>query len=277
MAVRLLRVVAHREGLLRRDSEWFRVNPYYQDDSVTLYHGDCLTTMREMADHTFDLVFTSPPYNLGVSSGGGFAAAGKKVGLWSGGPLSDGYAEHDDAMPFEEYVKWQKDVLRECWRLIKPSGAIYYQHKPRVQNGILQTPLALNPDLPVRQIVIWDRGSGFNFAPTHYVPSHEWVVIFAGTDFRLKSKGASGEGDVWRAAPVTGSKHPAPFPLSLPARAIDSTGAQSVLDPFAGSGTTLRAAADAGIKGVGIELTAHYCDMAVDRLAQGVLDFGTAV
>ena len=252
------------------------MKPYYADESVTLYHGDCLDVMRTMDDATFDLVFTSPPYNLGVTTGGGFAAPGKKDGAWSGGPLADGYAEHDDAMPFAEYVAWQHEVLRECWRLIKPTGAIYYQHKPRVQAGVLQTPLALIPDLPVRQIVVWDRGSGMNFAPTHYVPAHEWIVVLAGSEFRLKNKGASGHTDVWRASPVTGSKHPAPFPLSLPAKAIESTGARKILDPFAGSGTTLRAAVDAGAEGVGIELTAAYCDMAVSRLAQGVLDFGEA-
>ena len=254
------------------------MKPYYADESVTLYHGDCLTTMREMPTDSVDLVFTSPPYNLGNSTGGGIASmrSGNNT-LWTGkAALADGYDDHDDAMPYAEYVEWQKAVLRECWRLVKPTGAIYYQHKPRVQAGILQTPLALNPDLPVRQILIWDRGNGMNFATTHYVPMHEWIVVFAGEGFRLKNQGASGLGDVWKAAPVTGSKHPAPFPLSLPAKAIESTGARVVLDPFAGSGTTLRAAADAGVKGIGIELTAHYCDMAVDRLAQGVLDFGEA-
>ena len=69
-------------------------------------------------------------------------------------------------------------------------------------------------------------------------------------------------------------KHPAPFPESLPTRCIEATGAKSVLDPFAGSGTTLRAAASLGIKGVGIELERKFCDLAVSRLAQGALDFG---
>lgn len=252
------------------------MTPYYQDDAVTLYHGDCLATMRDLAPDSFDLVFTSPPYNLGVTTGGGFAAAGKKVGAWSGGALANGYGDHDDAMPFAEYAAWQGEVLRECWRLIKPTGAIYYQHKPRVQAGVLQTPLSLIPaEIPVRQIVIWHRGSGMNFAPTHYVPSHEWIVILAGAEFRLKNKGASGHTDVWRIPPVTGNPHPAPFPQLLVDKAIESTGAQSILDPFAGSGTTLRAAKDAGINGVGIELTARYCDMAVARLGQDVLDFGS--
>ena len=246
------------------------LTPYFQDNLATIYNGDCLNVMRQLPDGTFDLVFTSPPYNLGVTSGGGFPKSG---GLWQSAALADGYAEHNDAMPFEEYVAWQNDVIRECWRLIKPTGAIYYQHKPRVQNGVLQTPLALIPDgLPVRQVIVWDRGSGMNFAPTHYVPAHEWIVVIAGPEFRLKNKGASGHTDVWRVPPATGNKHPAPFPLSLPAKAIESTGAQMILDPFAGSGTTLRAASDVGAQSVGIELTAAYCDMAVERLAQQALN-----
>ena len=245
------------------------MTPYYADESVTLYHGDCLATMQGMANDSFDLVFTSPPYNLGVTTGGGFAAADRKAGKWSGGALSDGYADHNDAMPFQDYVSWQHDVLRECWRLIKPTGAIYYQHKPRVQAGVLQTPLALIPEgLPVRQIVIWDRGSGLNFAPTHYVPSHEWIVVLAGPDFRLKSKGASGHGDVWRVNPQSGSDHPAPFPQGLVDKAIESTGAEVILDPFCGSGTVLRAAKDAGVTGVGVELTEAYCEMTVQRMQQ---------
>lgn len=251
------------------------MEPYYTDRFVTLHHGDCLRTMRGLPADTFDLVFTSPPYNLGVTTGGGFPTKG---GLWSGAALRDGYAEHDDAMPFMEYSAWQGDVLRECWRLIKTTGAIYYQHKPRVQAGVLQTPLALIPDeLPVRQIIVWDRGGGMNFAPTHYVPAHEWIVVIAGPEFRLKNKGASGHTDVWRARPASNNDHPAPFPQLLVDKAIESTGAQSVLDPFAGSGTTLRAAKDAGIRGVGIELSASYCDMAVKRLAQDTLDFGAVV
>lgn len=247
--------------------------PYYADDAVTLHHGDCMEVMRQMPSDSIDLVFTSPPYNLGVTTGGGFPKVG---GKWNSAALAEGYADHDDAMPFAEYAAWQHDVLRECWRLIKPTGAIYYQHKPRVQAGELQTPLALIPGLPVRQIIIWDRGSGMNFAPTHYVPAHEWIVVIAGPDFRLKNKGASGHSDVWRAHPVVGSKHPAPFPQTLPDRAIESTGARTVLDPFCGSGTTLRAATDAGVKGIGIELAATYCDMTVSRLAQGAFNFGGA-
>lgn len=68
--------------------------------------------------------------------------------------------------------------------------------------------------------------------------------------------------------------HPAPFPISIPLRCIQATGAQSVLDPFCGSGTTLRAAADMHIRGIGIEDKARFCDLAISRLDQTALDLG---
>lgn len=262
-------LVAHLERLLRGGRV---VNPYYSEELATLYHGDCLKVMGKMEAGSVDLVFTSPPYNLGVTTGGGFAAPGRKPGAWSGGSLANGYTDHDDALPYNEYVDWQNAVLRECWRLIRPTGAIYYQHKPRVQAGVLQTPLALVPsELPIRQIIIWHRGPGMNFAPTHYVPVHEWIVVIAGPAFRLKSKGASGHTDVWRVPPASNNSHPAPFPQLLVDKALESTGARTVLDPFSGSGTTLRAAKDMGIRGVGIELSETYCEMTVKRLAQDTL------
>lgn len=252
------------------------MNPYYSDDAVTIYHGrweDVLPTLGQ-----FDLIFTSPPYNLGVSTGGGFADVrkypGMKTGNWSGGPLAYGYDDHDDALPPAEYEAWQRSSVLAMWEHLTPTGALFYNHKPRVQAGVLWTPLALFADpLIVRQVIVWDRGSGMNFAPTHYVPTHEWIVVAAGPAFRL-AEGGSGLGDVWRLPPETGSDHPAPFPLALPARAIQSTRPAIVLDPYCGSGTTLRAAKDAGVRAVGIERSERYCEMAVKRMAQEVLDLG---
>lgn len=248
--------------------------PYYQDEWVTLYHGDCLDVLPTLG--TFDLIFTSPPYNLGVSAGGGFGhytdAAGLRQrgggGKWTGGALAHGYTEHGDAMPLEEYEAWQRECLSACWAQLSDNGAIYYNHKPRVQAGTLWLPLSLNPDLPVRQIITWARAGGVNFAPTHYVPTYEWIIVLAKPEFRLKSKGASGVGDVWRVSQETNLDHPAPFPVGLPARAIETVAPLSVLDPFVGSGTTLRAAKDAGVRAVGIESSELYCERAVRRLAQ---------
>lgn len=255
--------------------------PYYSDETATIYHGDCLDVLPRL--EPVDLIFTSPPYNLGVSAGGGFGHYANEAGLrlrggggkWTGGALAHGYEAHGDAMPLAEYEDWQRAVLRACWAQLSDCGAIFYNHKPRVQASTLWLPLRLNPDLPLRQIIIWARAGGMNFAPTHYVPTHEWIMVLAKPVFRLKSKGASGVGDVWY-VPQEPSDHPAPFPIGLPARAIETAGPSLVIDPFMGSGTTLRAAKDAGVRAIGIESSERYCEMAAKRLAQEVLNFGAA-
>ena len=202
------------------------------------------------------------------------APLGKKrggCGKWNGGALASGYGDYDDAMPLEEYEAWQRDTLTTLWSLITEDGAIFYNHKPRIQAGVLWTPLAVNPGLPVRQIVIWARAGGINFTPAFYVPMHEWIVIFAKPAWRLKSKGASGAGDVWNISQESGTPHPAPFPEKLPLTAIETTAAKMVLDPFVGWGTTLLAAKRLGVQAVGIERDERNCELAVRRLT-GKLD-----
>ena len=228
-----------------------------------------------------DLVFTSPPYNLGTTTGGGFpvghylpeARLGQRggVGKWSGGALADGYGIHSDAMLHDEYIRWQHRILRLCWQTLTDTGAIYYNQKPRVLGGEVVTPLVYNPGLPIRQVVIWARAGGINFSPSFYVPTHEWILILAKPDFRLKSKGASGIGDVWVIPQESGTVHPAPFPLALPSRAIETTASRLVLDPFCGSGTSLVAAKSHGVKAIGIEIEERWCDLAASRCAQDSL------
>lgn len=247
---------------------------------ATLYLGDCLAVLPTLGK--VDAVVTSPPYNLGTSSGGGLP--GKKLGhysdtasmtgrggmgKWSAGALANGYGIHDDAMPHDEYVAWQHEVLRACWAQLSDNGAIFYNHKPRVLNGLLVTPLTYNPGLPVRQIVIWARAGGVNFSPAFYVPTHEWVVILAKQDFRLRDKAASGAGDVWYIPQESNPDHPAPFPLDLPCRIIETTKAPVVCDPFMGSGTTGVACAKLGRKFIGVEIEERYFDIACKRIEDG--------
>lgn len=251
-----------------------------ESEPVRVVCGDALATMRQLPSEAFDLVVTSPPYNLGNDGGGGFSLVNESKpmanrgghGKWrkacEDGGLGHGYASYDDAMPHEEYVAWQKECLREMWRVVKPTGAIFYNHKSRIFSGRLVTPLEYNPGLTLRQIVIWARAGGINFAPTHYVPTHEWVAVFGKDAFRLKSKGASGVGDVWYIPQEPSPDHPAPFPVALPRRAIETTGAQLVLDPFGGSGTTGVAALHEGCKALLIEKHAGYCDVARRRIAE---------
>lgn len=262
------------------------MKPYYESDGVTIYLGDNRDVLPAIGPNCADLVFTSPPYNLGNTSGGGMpgkkplghydpaGGMGKRGGMgkWSGGALAHGYDAYKDNMPHAEYVAWQQETLMACWRALTEAGAIFYNHKPRVLNGVLVTPFAyVPPDLPVRQVVIWQRAGGVNFSPAFYLPTHEWIVILAKDAFRLASKGASGAGDVWSVAQESNPDHPAPFPERLPLTAIETTGARVVLDPFAGSGTTLVAAKRLGRQAIGIELNERYCEIAARRLSQGAL------
>lgn len=249
--------------------------PYYQDDSLTLWHGDALGVMADMSDASVDIVVTSPPYNMGLTPGGNGRGTYKHR-TQKARRFADGYGAHDDAMEQGEYDAWQRAVLAECWRIARL--AVFYNHRPRIEHGILRDPLRNDFGIPLRQRIIWNRGTGIDVNLRAFCTRGEYVYLFAKPDFALVSHAASGMGDVWDLGIEHSVKgHPAPFPISLPVRCIEATGAKSVLDPFSGSGTTLRAAKDLGIVGIGIELEQRFCDMTVTRLAQGVLDFGEAV
>lgn len=236
--------------------------PYYSDGLVTLYHGDALEVMSALPVGSIDTVFTSPPYNRGDMTGGHANIPG-------------GYRVHDDQMPHADYVTWQRTVLLAAWNLLTDTGAIFYNHSPRVQNGVVWLPTELNPGLPLRQIVVWDQVVGVNWSPSFFLPMYEWVMVFAKPAFRLASRSASTAGDVWHIRVETGKsgrpKHPASFPVQLPQTALSALAPGVVLDPFVGSGTTLVAAASLGRRAIGIELDERYCEMAAERLSQGVL------
>lgn len=245
----------------------------YKSENVWLMQGDCLERMKEIPDGSVDMVFTSPPYNLGLSTGGGIRS-GANSGKWKKGAveLGKGYASHSDDMPYEEYQEWQKRFLSSSFEKLSETGAIYYNHKPRVQAGVLQTPFNLIPEHlleNVRQIVIWKRNGGINFSPSFYLPTHEWIMIIAKKGFRLRDKKASGAKDIWEVAQERGSPHPAPFPVELPTIALETTTSQVILDPFMGSGTTGVACRNLNRKFIGIELDEGYYEMAKKRILEG--------
>lgn len=221
-----------------------------------------------MPNKSVDLIVTSPPYNLKNSTGNGMKS-NTKTGKWAGAALQNGYSQHDDCMPHKEYVKWQNNCLKEMFRLIKNDGAIFYNHKRRVQNGLIQDRDDILEGLPVRQIIIWKRAGGINFNPGYFLPTHEVIYLIPKPEFKLVAK-ANAYGDVWEFVQEMKNPHPAPFPIALVDRIISSTNAEIVLDPFMGSGTTAIAAIDNGRKYIGIELSQEYCYMAEGRIANFV-------
>lgn len=225
--------------------------------------GDCLKVMKKIPKEAVGLVITSPPYNLKNSSGNGMKDG--RGGKWSNAALLDGYSHHNDSMPHDKYVDWQRKCLKEMMRVISEDGAIFYNHKWRVQRGLLQDRQDIVSGFPVRQIIIWKRSGGINFNAGYFLPTYEVIYLIAKKKFKLAPK-ANAQGDVWEFNQDLKNKHPAPFPLKLVDRIISSTKAKIILDPFMGSGTTALAAKMNNRKFIGIDISPQYNKMAKKRL-----------
>ena len=228
-----------------------------------IINGDSLSVMREMPDKCLDLVITSPPYNLKNSTGNGMKDG--RGGKWAGAALVNGYSHYDDNMPHDKYAEWQHNCLKEMYRLLKDDGAIFYNHKWRVQDGLLQDRQDIIRDLPVRQIIIWKRKGGINFNAGYFLPTYEVIYLIPKPNFKLAPK-ANAFGDVWEFKQEMKNDHPAPFPVALIDRTVSSTTSQTILDPFMGSGTTAVVAMWHKRNYVGIELSPDYCELAEQRI-----------
>lgn len=237
--------------------------PDYLQNKILV--GDVLQEIRSIPDGSVDLVVTSPPYNLKNSTGNGMRDG--RGGKWANASLINGYADHDDCMPHDEYVMWQRQCLHEMMRVINDEGAIFYNHKWRVQGGLLQDRQDIVSGFPVRQVIIWRRAGGINFNAGYFLPTYEVIYLIAKRGFKLVPK-ANAVGDVWEFPQEMSNPHPAPFPVALIDRIVKSTTAEVVFDPFMGSGTTAIAAKKNKRSYVGIELSQAYASLAERRIRE---------
>lgn len=229
-----------------------------------VHRGDCIQLMNQMPAESVGLIVTSPPYNLRNSTGNGMKNG--SGGKWENAQLINGYESHDDNMPHGEYVKWQRNCLTAMMRILRNDGAIFYNHKWRVQGGLLQDRHDIVQGFPVRQIIIWQRSGGINFNPGYFLPTYEVIYMICKPDFKLAPK-ANAQGDVWNISQESNNPHPAPFPVELAQRCIRSTNAEIVLDPFMGSGSTAIAAEACGRSWIGMEISDEYCKLARERIS----------
>lgn len=234
-----------------------------EDYLDTIICGDSVEIMKHFPAESIDLFITSPPYNLKNSTGNGMKDG--RGGKWENAALQKGYVNHSDDMPYDEYVKWQRASLKQMFRLLKEDGAIFYNHKWRVQGGLLQDRQEILKGFPVRQIIIWRRKGGINFNPGYFLPTYEVIYLIAKPKFKLV-KGANKFGDVWEIMQENKNPHPAPFPEELIDRIVSSTNAQIVIDPFGGSGTTAVSARKYNRKFILMDNSPQYCEMARKRI-----------
>lgn len=92
---------------------------------IKLYNGDCLEVMKDIPDNSIDLIVTSPPYNIGNMKSNMI-----KYGTYAGNNMKE-----------SEYQAWQIEFLNECYRVLKDTGSMFYNHKVRIKKGIALHPL----------------------------------------------------------------------------------------------------------------------------------------
>ncbi|MBR1554964.1 MAG: hypothetical protein IJ644_06165 [Oscillospiraceae bacterium] len=117
-------------------------------------------------------------------------------------------------MPYGQYVSWQKECVAEMLRILKEDGAIFYNNKNRVQNGLMQDRGEIVRDFPLRQIITWKRSGAINFNSGYFLPTTEQIYLICRKPFKL-AKGANKFTDVWEITQELKNPHPAPFPEEL--------------------------------------------------------------
>jgi DNA modification methylase len=223
------------------------MTPYYQHGGITIYHGDCRVILPQITDR-FDLLLTDPPYGIGESSKKN-ATRGKPFGGKPQGKNTRGtaipprdYGEYSwDADPVEEWVMFL--ARRLCkWQII--FGGNYYELPPS------------------SCWLVWDKENSGDFADGEMA----WTNLQKA--MRIKRH-------MWNGMLRKGNEerfHPTQKPLGVMLWALEQApeDVATVLDPWMGSGTTLRACKDTGRQCVGIEREEHYCEIAAMRLQQEV-------
>jgi len=261
------------------------VKPYFDDGTVTIYHGrieDVLPVLGRVAD----IAVTSPPYNMGLTPGGNGAGLYSHTTQHASRFTNDGYDGASDAMDPDEYEAATREWLRLS--IEATTGAVWWNHRPRIWHHRAKFPFDMrfefldDLDVDLRQVVIWDRRLGTGTNHSHLTIRQEWVMLFARPGFRV-DRAKAGMGDVWSFPPPPEKfGHPCPYPEELPARCIALSRPAVVLDPFAGVGTTLVAAKRAGVRAIGIEQSEAFCATAAERCggdirpADGGFAFGAA-
>ena len=238
------------------------MEPYYEADGVTLYHGDCREVLETLPDESVRAVITDPPYTERTHKNAR-ASVGKTQGkdTFREG-VTDFAAITDDDL---------RACLSECGRISRGwvIATLDYRHAVEFD---LEPPLGLK----CQRVGVWVKTN-----PTPQLtgdrPAQGWEAIA----YLHRARGRS----VWYGGGKHGNYvlnidgqqgHPTAKPLPMVRDWVlnFTRPGDTILDPFAGSGTTLRAAADEGRKAIGVELEERYCEIIANRLAQGALDLG---
>ena len=246
--------------------------PYYQDDRVTLYCADNLAVLPALGAASCDAVLTDPPY-----CSGGYLEAQKNTraqglrGSTVTAPDFRWFAA--DNMSTAGLAWLLRAVMLESRRLLRDDRAAFVFTDWRMVPHLV--PVIESSGLRWRNLLIWDKGNaglGVGFKP-----AYEVVMEFAAGTVAYQTQ--DGQNLLrYPRVPNGDRDHSAqkPTPLLRAILRVVVPPGGVVLDPFAGSGSTLRAAKDLGLRAVGVELDEANCEVAARRLAQQVLPLEVA-
>ncbi len=240
------------------------MNPYYEDDTCVIYHGDAVDVLDGLTV-PIHAVIADPPYASGTRLEAGHAGRGAMLhrGKFVDRPIDL------DQMTTTGFVWLLREVGKRIYPMLPDGGSflsfIDWRQWPNLV-GALET-----CNYRIQGMVVWDKGSmglGNGFRRQHELICHASKGVPAVND--------KGVADVITCPRQEQIDHPSPKPERLLHPLIEVTTApgQTILDPFMGSGSLLRAAKNLGRKAIGIELDERYCEIAALRLGQGVLDIG---
>ncbi len=247
------------------------MKPYYQDKFATIYLGNCLEIMPELARNV-DVVCYSPPYNKAYAN----RRDVKSVSAWRQRNIE--YLSFKDDMPEEDYQQWQIQILESIKaNILKDTGSVFYNHKNRIKDNQIISPFEwlLKSPFVVRQQITWNRKRSPQIAPIRFLPTTEYIFWLTPEPLTINfNNECQIYKEVWDISPKADPDHPASFPVELPLRCIKAiNNCEVVCDPLMGIGKTLVAAKQLGKKAIGIEIEEKYCEIAVRRSNQTVMAF----
>jgi site-specific DNA-methyltransferase (adenine-specific) len=251
-------------GVVLLEPDWVS-----EDGAVQLYCGDCREVLAGLSE--IHCTVTSPPYNQSINK---FKPSGMhKETRWVD-KISSGYF---DSREEGEYQAWQSETLDAVHDATIDGGACFYNHKVRWRKGVMLHPIDLvrQSKWQIRQELIWARDGSCTLNARMFAPSEERIYwLRKGNRHLTWNQECVGLLSVWRIKSRVDPEHACSFPDEIPTRCIRATtqSGETVLDPFAGSGTTGVAAVRLGRKFIGIEVSPEYFAIAKRRIQQAIRD-----
>lgn len=250
------------------------MEPFWTDEFTTVYHGDSLNLLRELPTGSVDAVITDPPY-----SSGGFTRGDRAQKTSSKYVRNGTLVEHPeffgDNRDQRSLLLWCSMWMAECVRVTRPGGYLLsftdWRQLPTMADAVQCGGWIW------RGIAVWDKTEAAKPQMGWFRAQCEYIVLAVNGGM-----GREQERQVKRCLPgcfrhnvkSAEKMHITGKPVSLMADLMDILpDGSTILDPFAGSGTTLLAAKNRNLKSIGIEMSADYCEVIKHRLGQGVLDF----